>query len=1161
MEKNIIAEHTSVSGTLYVTIDKNLFCLKFNEFIKLEINFDIAPSQAIGEDAGDLRRVIVSENDTIVEETFQDADLHSDLVKGPLNTELQSSVGDEVKSLEVNSNAAIVLLSDIKIDTWESDQNTVLSISNDGNESYEPPSRISTLRTPAKDCEKSTSHSEIDFENVTKFKSNVFERPFQDIYIDSDLGEQPRISELQSSFRFRDELERFGIRSDAVVLLRDIKNDISKSNLDAALSIDCGESSGLPSRSGGINRKRHSKHCKNSSKSKIKENSQSFNLENGTKFKANILDENCDNLRKKSQGREQGSTSNVIKNTKDQVKSSSPFELNVEDFNSVECTSCVHCMKTFTNKKQFQEHYHTQKRYYACEECGLVSSFFSHDVVHQRFSHNIQIPISSEDASVAKKADGSLKLCTKGTRTTSSGKTITFYQCDFCKTEVETLRSMKIHMMIHTNEYTYQCCVCGIQFVHKSQLNKHFAKHFSKYFTENHCITVKEKVRKESTSSLNYDNDTIEDEDMVTLGKTNKNDKVTRSNFSCSYCKTNFKTYTEYVSHHLVPTEGYFCDACGKVFRFKFRYLVHMKSAHNIELPISADSEGVVRLYSTVVNSNGQEIFRCELCFKVAQNISRHMSLHTNELHRKCCVCGMQFFLDSSFRSHMKNHDNDVPNEQLGVTLNGAEKRKLESCSYCSKKFDSIHDYNTHLEVPATAFHCDVCTKPFRSKGHFIVHTNIVHKSETLPSLLDGLEENDQMKGKFLCSVQINDLKEQTYKCNLCNFVTVVLSMLNRHMIKHTNESAFKCCVCGFEDNDSSSFANHLTIHKKGQANKEQSVKIENKEDFYCSYCKKMFKSNSDFKNHYLSVSGAKNFRCDKCIRMFKYKSHLLVHCNVFHNCEAPFPINDPSSDSQLKGILSTKETNNEGDDVYKCNICDVNFTTLDGLCFHFFNHTGESTYKCCVCGLQCRSLSTFKRHVTKHGRSNHIQCKHCDIYFKDRSELLKHQSGHAFQCDLCDIKFENRTSIRFHIKTAHLDDDRLFQCGQCGKRFLSDVTFKSHLRNHRFVKPVQCPVCGIFVIRLNQHLIHHSDAPGLFACDICDMRFKVKNELIKHKLVHSKIRNLTCPQCPKKFPTSSALARHLKVHSEEKPYVCEICGKACKVPGNLRIHMRVHRK
>lgn len=841
--------------------------------------------------------------------------------------------------------------------------------------------------------------------------------------------------------------------------------------------------------------------------------------------------------------------------------------------------SCPHCLKDFKSEKEFRDHIRTKREKHICKDCGLVSYFWSHHIVHQKFSHNIEAPVSSEDASDFKKADGSFKLCSRITRTDSKDKVTSFYKCDFCKVEIEALASIKRHMMMHTKEYLYQCCVCGNEYRHKGQLDNHFQEHSccqdkilpgpSSTKKSDIALNYEWEESKQNISILNNDDNfnamEDEDSDIKTIIKKGLEGK---SKVSCSYCKTSFKTSREYTSHHRVSTEGYSCDVCGKVLNFKAQYLVHMKSAHNIELPISSESKGAVRLYSTELDSSGHKNFRCDLCLSLVNSLdslNRHMLKHTNELKYKCCLCGIQFLFFGRFKAHLKSHNSDKT-----PSLNQTKKKSINpSCSYCSKNFDSEYDFNTHHGVQTMTYHCEICTEALKSKAHLIVHNNIIHRAEVSSSLLDNLGQNDDadVVGQMMCTIEAsNNLNEQIYKCNLCNFVIGNLSILNTHMMKHTNESAFKCCVCGIEDYDSSSFASHMNMHKEEQLSFESDPnrkgELEMFSDVYCQYCMTTFKSNLEFRKHYYhDETMHRNYCCEKCPKNCKYKAHLLAHYNIVHKCEAPFTFNDASNDNQVNGVLCTLETTKAGRHKYKCVICDMSFATLLGLSGHMFNHTGENTYKCCVCDYKHRVVSTFKRHLSKHSRSNHFQCKQCEVYFKDRGELSKHKASHMLQCGLCGEQYHNRASLNYHIKISHTNDDRLLKCDQCGKMYTSYKTFHEHKRNHRFRKRVQCPVCGIFVSRLNRHMIYHSDNPEQFSCDLCPMKFKKQDSLNRHKLVHTKVRNFSCPQCHKKFPTGSSLSRHLKVHLGDKPFVCEICGKACKVPGNLRVHMRVHNK
>lgn len=662
-------------------------------------------------------------------------------------------------------------------------------------------------------------------------------------------------------------------------------------------------------------------------------------------------------------------------------------------------------------------------------------------------------------------------------------------------------------------------------------------------------------------------------------------DPLLANDLFCPHCRRNFTNRREYRRHYRIQTEGYACKDCGKKSKFWAHHLVHQKVSHNVDVPLSLpeDSEKETvdssnhPLLCVITGSKDAKSFRCGIC-QIGihpHSLQQHMLLHTNEKAYQCCVCGIHARSATQLTSHLKMHSCDgekivlAPKKKIELKLKeGRQPKEIKniSCAHCSKKFDNQQDYVNHHQVKMQIHTCEMCNESLRSKAQMIVHANIVHGKAASSSLRASLGRTDA-KMHDMCCIEINDKNEQTYKCKVCNFIANDLNILNSHMMKHTKELAYKCCVCGIEESDPNSFANHLTMHNMNDNNIKLPDNKELDEHTTCPYCSLTFKNKLNCDSHYELKT--QMIFCDKCPKYFKYKAHLLTHYNIVHNSEAPFACSDLSNEKQVNGILCTKETTGTGEDTFKCNICQMSFSLMRSLRRHVLHHTGEKIFKCCVCNFEHIYLKSFKTHQAKHSRVNQFQCKQCEIYFKDRTELSKHQMVHKLKCELCSEEFENIPSRNYHVKVVHKDDDRLIKCDQCDRIYTSKKSYLEHKRFHRYRKPVQCPVCGLFVSHLKSHMQRHSNSSADFVCDKCPMKFRHKQSFKRHMLSHSHNVNTSsmhnhtysCPKCPKKFSASTKLSRHLKIHLGDKPYVCEICGKACNRSSNLQIHMRVHNK
>lgn len=115
--------------------------------------------------------------------------------------------------------------------------------------------------------------------------------------------------------------------------------------------------------------------------------------------------------------------------------------------------------------------------------------------------------------------------------------------------------------------------------------------------------------------------------------------------------------------------------------------------------------------------------------------------------------------------------------------------------------------------------------------------------------------------------------------------------------------------------------------------------------------------------------------------------------------------------------------------------------------------------------------------------------------------------------------------------------------------------------------KPVtsQCEDCGKMISTryLAKHRENHrvgGKKDKSFACDLCDRRYTLKENLNKHKRIHSNDKRYTCPYCDEKFMHWASRKYHIICrHTGEKPYVCEICGKGFRHSSQYYTHVRRH--
>jgi hypothetical protein len=181
-----------------------------------------------------------------------------------------------------------------------------------------------------------------------------------------------------------------------------------------------------------------------------------------------------------------------------------------------------------------------------------------------------------------------------------------------------------------------------------------------------------------------------------------------------------------------------------------------------------------------------------------------------------------------------------------------------------------------------------------------------------------------------------------------------------------------------------------------------------------CCACPKMFDDEKEVIDHFASAHAERvkhNFKLQspsgnqkQCALCYKLVRNIHTHRRRMH-----------SKDFQAR-------VDPDGDWKFKCDICDVKFSTRNKLNKHNkYNHTGEANVPpqfqdvtvCPICGLETNSPCLLDKHLLKeHPESKCIECKVCKKMLKLATSLRKHLLTHnaevLFDCDLCEDVFLN---------------------------------------------------------------------------------------------------------------------------------------------------------
>ncbi|KAI2656245.1 Zinc finger protein 568 [Labeo rohita] len=328
---------------------------------------------------------------------------------------------------------------------------------------------------------------------------------------------------------------------------------------------------------------------------------------------------------------------------------------------------------------------------------------------------------------------------------------------------------------------------------------------------------------------------------------------------------------------------------------------------------------------------------------------------------------------------------------------------------------------------------------------------------------------------------------------NLCDKTFKTEKKMEMHQLVHTGEKPHVCNKCGQKFGHITNLRRHLLVHS--------GVKR-----YVCEICSKQFYQSKSLKRH-MGIHGAlKSFMCEICGKSFVFNYALQKHLRT-HSDKAN--MNGKSKDGNffLTDVMKFSE--------------DKNFL-LFALVVAVVTMSRYELVQSQTALLILLMPDTTKQDTPKTCSSAE---PHLNIKQNDTQTQVAAQESNGSRCFLVEDKADD------DIQTVVIgdDDDKGWSDDQKGMLQTSTEQPEKPQENKSF----ECEQCGkVF--------------PKAFS-------------LFRHKRVHSVMKQHCCEKCGKKFSQLRALETHLRKHTqkfEKKKFPCSTCGKSFK---DLAAHERVH--
>ncbi|GAB1601358.1 uncharacterized protein LOC115217058 [Argonauta hians] len=434
--------------------------------------------------------------------------------------------------------------------------------------------------------------------------------------------------------------------------------------------------------------------------------------------------------------------------------------------------------------------------------------------------------------------------------------------------------------------------------------------------------------------------------------------------------------------------EVYYLKSSNNSSVYSERLSVHPEAGQSVEM-LNTNEE---------LSRNTHKCQFCAKLFSSANNLRRHVRIHTGEKPFACRVCQRKFAQSSTRSKHEKTAHRELmsklhPSRSLNSSSHPAALlsksfqfndrprlwRNCHKCDFCYKEFSSYKSLCFHKQTHGKKFPMRRTAVEVKDKLNIFNNSSVIDTSSDQMTLLPIISDSrtpDSVHPQYSCAKLIPELSRGEHcSDNITN--KCIESFPPGKIIPEKQETGLSLTVVNLlkskENSPQNTSNDSCSLKMSSDTKPKRNVYVKARRlhprTHKCSYCNKLFSTRNNLQEHVRTHTGEKPFKCLICQRRFAQSSTCSKHMKTTHRelgAKARLSrlytyssITDQSQDTTaavsadnqpLKPRSMTPSYNNAGpaleENVYKCEYCGRNFLSYQCLCLHRLTHVKKPFQK-----------------------------------------------------------------------------------------------------------------------------------------------------------------------------------------------------------------------